>query len=120
MARFLSVATPDHHGPGESNPRAPSVSRGEDASSAPRAAPGAARGARGGKPGDEAANGAADGAAGSPVSASGAPGGSEAGDPGLARVAAAWAGLPEAVRRGIAAMVDTAKQADRSDWENGV
>jgi len=91
---------------GESNPRAPSVSPENHASSQKRAAPGAARGARGGKPGDEPANGAAQDATGSPVPASGGAGGTEPTDPDLARVAAAWAGLPEAVRRGIVAMVE--------------
>jgi len=91
---------------GESNPRARSVSPQKDASSAKRAALGAARCARGGESGDESANEAAPDATGSPVSASGAPGGTEPPDPDLARVTAAWAGLPEAVRLGIVAMVE--------------
>jgi hypothetical protein len=57
-------------------------------------------------PGDEPANGAAHDATDSPVHASDAPGGTEPPDPDLARVVAAWAGLPEAVRRGIVAMVE--------------
>lgn len=64
---------------GESNPRARRVFPEKDASSATRAAPGAARRARARlrRP-----------------------------DPSLARVAAAWADLPDPVRRGIVAMVE--------------
>jgi len=46
------------------------------------------------------------------VSASGTPGGTESPDPDLTRVAAAWAALPEAVRRGIVAMVEGVGEAD--------
>jgi len=92
--------------PGGIDPRARCVSHENGASFQKRAAPGAARCARGGKPGDEAANGGVDDATRSPVSASETSGGTGAEDPDLARVAAAWAGLPEAVRRGIVAMVD--------------
>jgi len=91
---------------GESNPRARAVSPENHASSAERAAPGAARSARGGNGARQPANEAAPDATGSPVSASGAPGGTEPPDPDLARVVAAWAGLPEAVRRGVVAMVE--------------
>jgi len=60
----------------------------------------------GGNMANEPANEAAHDAPGWPLSASGTPCGAEAGDPDLARIVAAWAGLPEAVRRGIVAMVE--------------